>query len=42
MELVIWSFMYDQDTSEPFNSMGLRRRSDGTAKPAWEEWLKAR
>ena len=38
-ELVFWSFMYDQDTFEPFNSMGLRRRDDGTAKLAWNEWL---
>ncbi len=41
-ELVVWSFIYDQNTSEPFRSMGLRRRGDGTAKPAWDEWLKAR
>jgi hypothetical protein len=41
-ELAIWSFLYDQDTVEPFNSMGLLRRSDGTAKPAWNEWLNAR
>jgi hypothetical protein len=39
-ELAIWSFMYDQQTFEPFNSMGLRR-ADGTARPAWDEWLKA-
>lgn len=38
-DLVLWSFMYDQDTFEPFNSMGLRRRDDGTAKLAWSEWL---
>ncbi len=38
-ELIIWSFMYDQDTFEPFNSMGLRRGDDGTAKLAWKEWL---
>ena len=38
-ELVLWSFMYDQDTFEPFNSMGLRHRDDGTAKLAWNEWL---
>jgi hypothetical protein len=40
-ELVIWSFMYDQDIFEPFKSMGLRRRSDGTAKLAWDKWLNA-
>jgi len=40
-ELTIWSFMYDQDIFELFKSMGLRRR-DGTAKPAWDEWLNAK
>jgi hypothetical protein len=39
-EIVIWSFLYDQDTAVPFNSMGLRR-SDGSARPAWEEWVRA-
>jgi len=37
-ELLIWSFMYDPDTAEPFNSMGMRR-SDGTARPAWDAWV---
>jgi len=41
LQLAIWSFMYDPDTFEPFKSMGLRRRSDGVAKPAWNEWLNA-
>lgn len=41
-ELAIWSFMYDQDTFEPFKSMGLRRRGNGTAKPAWDKWLNAK
>jgi hypothetical protein len=40
-ELAIWSFMYDQDTTVPFSSMGLYRR-DGTAKPAWDSWLNSR
>lgn len=40
-EMVIWSFMYDQNTIEPFNSMGLRR-ADGGAKRAWDEWIGAR
>lgn len=39
-EFAIWAFVYDQNTAEPFRSMGLRRRGDGTAKPAWDEWLK--
>lgn len=39
-EFVIWSFMYDPDSFEPFNSMGLYNK-DGNAKPAWDEWLKA-
>jgi len=39
-ELLIWSFMYDPDTVEPFDSMGLRR-SDGTARPAWDAWVRA-
>jgi len=38
-EMAIWSFMYDQKAIEPFNSMGLRR-SDGTARPAWDEWIR--
>lgn len=37
-EFVIWSFMYDQKTFEPFKSMGLRR-GDGTAKLVWDEWI---
>lgn len=41
-ELAIWSFLYDPDTIEPFNSMGLRNREDSSAKAAWDEWLKAR
>ncbi len=40
-EMFIWSFMYDQNTIEPFNSMGLRR-SSGDAKPAWENWVNAK
>ncbi|MBI4336939.1 MAG: hypothetical protein HY683_03820 [Chloroflexi bacterium] len=39
-EIVIWSFMYDQSTIEPFNSMGLLR-SDGGERPAWQEWVRA-
>lgn len=40
-EMIIWSFMYDQNTIEPFNSMGLLR-SNGSARPAWDEWIKAK
>lgn len=40
-EMAIWSFMYDQNTSEPFKSMGLRR-IDGNARSAWDEWVKAK
>jgi hypothetical protein len=39
-EMVIWSFLYDQNTIEPFNSMGLWR-ADGTAKAAWTTWTNA-
>lgn len=38
VELAIWSFLYDQNTIEPFNSMGLFK-NDGTAKTAWNTWL---
>jgi len=31
--------MYGQGTIQPFDTMGLRR-SDGTAKPSWDEWIK--
>jgi len=37
-EMAIWTFMYDQNTIEPFNSMGLFR-NNGTAKLAWDIWL---
>ncbi|MEW5955896.1 MAG: hypothetical protein AB1626_05185 [Candidatus Micrarchaeota archaeon] len=37
-ELVVWSFVYDPATVEPFNSMGLRK-SDGTPRPAWNAWV---
>lgn len=40
LELVIWSFLYDQNTIEPFNSMGFWRQ-DGTSKPSWQTWLSA-
>lgn len=38
VEIAIWSFLYDPETIEPFNSMGLRR-NDGTARPAWDRWV---
>ena len=37
-ELVIWSFMYDQNTIEPFKSMGLFNKN-GDVKLAWNAWL---
>lgn len=37
-EFVIWSFLYDQNTAEPFNSMNLID-SNSVAKPAWNAWL---
>jgi len=40
MEAAIWSFMYDPDTIEPFDSMGLRR-DDGTARLSWDAWIEA-
>ncbi len=37
--LLIWSFLYDQDTIAPFDSMGLYA-PDGTARPAAALWLR--
>jgi len=39
VKIDIWSFLYDPETFEPFNSMGLQR-DDGTARPAWDIWIK--
>jgi hypothetical protein len=36
-DIMIWSFLYDQDVLEPFDSMGLYY-SNGTAKQALEVW----
>ena len=38
MKIAVWSFLYDPDIIEPFNTMGLRR-SDGTARPSWDAWI---
>lgn len=38
--LAIWSFLYDQQTAEPFRSMGMLAR-DGVAKESWEAWGEA-
>lgn len=38
--LDVWSFLYDPQTVRPFNSMGLLR-SDGTSRPALQEWIEA-
>ncbi len=40
-EMAIWSFLYDQNTIEPFNSMGLWS-INGAAKPAWNTWINAK
>jgi hypothetical protein len=39
-EFVIWSFVYDPDTFEPFSSMGMIG-GDGAERPAWNEWVSA-
>lgn len=36
----VWSFMYDQNTVVPFNTMGLHY-VNGTAKLSWETWASA-
>lgn len=36
-EFAIWSFLYDQNTIKPFNSMGLFY-ANGTQKKAWGIW----
>ena len=38
VELMIWSFLYDQNGPEPFRSMGLYDK-DGNAKLAWDAWI---
>jgi hypothetical protein len=37
-EFVVWSFMYDPNTIEPFNSMGLWS-SNENAKAVWNAWM---
>ena len=37
MEVVVWSFIYDPDIFEPFNSMGLITQ-EGHEKLAWSTW----
>lgn len=39
VEIAVWSFMYDQGTIEPFNTMGLIS-SEGKERLSWEEWSK--
>lgn len=36
-KFTIWSFLYDQNTVEPFRSMGFFSRT-GVEKPAWKTW----
>lgn len=38
-KIIIWSFLYDQNTIEPFNSMGLYNNEG--KKPAFDAWGKA-
>jgi len=37
----VWSFLYDQNTAVPFNTMGLLY-VNGTAKESWQSWLSGR
>ena len=39
IEAAIWSFLYDPDTFEPFNSMGLIS-AQGEERTAWEVWTR--
>lgn len=39
LEVAVWSFMYDMEIFEPFNSMGLIDR-DGNEKAGWEDWVR--
>jgi hypothetical protein len=36
-EIVVWSFLYDQNVTAPFNSMGFFG-TDGNPKLAWNTW----
>ncbi len=36
-KLEIWSFLYDQGLSDPFQGLGLLR-PDGSQRPAWQAW----
>ena len=37
VEMMLWSFMYDPLTVEPFRSMGFYD-TDGNSRPSWEIW----
>jgi hypothetical protein len=39
LEVAVWSFMYDLEVFQPFDSMGLIDR-DGNEKAGWEAWAK--
>ncbi|MCB9366720.1 MAG: hypothetical protein H6506_00010 [Calditrichaeota bacterium] len=39
--VLIWPFLFDPQTSAPFNSMGLWDRTSGNEKPAWSLWRDA-
>jgi hypothetical protein len=38
-EFLVWSFLYDPVTIEPFRSMGLCDREDGRERQAWDAWI---
>jgi hypothetical protein len=39
-EFAVWSFLYDQNVQEPFDTMGLLD-SNGNPKQAWSVWINA-
>lgn len=39
VEVMVWSFMYDLEVFEPFDTMGLIDR-DGYEKMGWDVWIK--
>jgi len=41
IDFLVWSFLFDPASIEPFDSMGLFR-ADGSARPAWGVWMAER